>query len=80
MKVVCRFCLKEDDLKHCFGLFNKQGLENNLPERLSKLLELPVEPSSYLPSHMCRTCKTALVSIEDKTVKYRERAAKSYEV
>ena len=29
---------------------------------------------------MCHTCKTALVSIEDKTVKYGERAAKSYEI
>ncbi len=76
--VTCRFCMNVLDLKHCFSLFNKQGLANNFPTRFSKLLELPVEPCSWMSAHICRNYKTSLTSLEDKLAKARSSAKDSY--
>ena len=73
----CRFCTKLYARKHCYELFTKQGLAHNFPARLSKLLELAVEENSYMSSFMCRTCKTGMLSLEEKLEGFR-RSARAY--
>ena len=71
---ICRFCSKNCAKKHPFSLFSSQNRREDLPDRLSKLLPVPVARNDDLSQYICRTCKSNAVNIEQKMQEMRERA------
>ena len=72
----CRFCGALLDEKHRSGLFITIALEKDLPERFSRLLQLPVSRDDGLSVYCCRKCVRRLNSVE-KTVEEMKSLADS---
>lgn len=75
---VCRFCSTCLDAKHRYALFSKDAVEKNLPEKFSKLLQLPVSAEDGLSLYYCRKCVGKLNSIEKSIAEMRSLASSSY--
>ena len=49
---------------HLFSLFSAQSRREDLPDRLGKLLPVPVAQNDGLSQYICRTSKSNAVNIE----------------
>ena len=72
---VCRFCGSTVLPKLCVGLFSKEGLEKDLPGRVSRVVELPVSREDGLSPHLCRPCMRKFQAAEA----FRSLARSRYE-
>ena len=74
----CRFCSTSLTTKHRCALFSKDALEKNLPERFSRLVQLPVSRNDGLSMYCCRRCVGKLNTVEKVTEEMRSVARTSY--
>ena len=72
---VCRFCGSTVLPKLCVGLFSKDGLEKDLPGRVSRVVDLPVSREDGLSPHLCRPCMRKFQAAEA----FRSLVRSSYE-
>ena len=72
---VCRFCGSTVLPKLCVGLFSKEGLEKDLPGRVSRVVDLPVSREDGLSPHSCMPCMRKFQAAEA----FRSLARSSYE-
>lgn len=72
----CRICLSAVETKHSTALFTASGLSQGWPNRISELLHVEVKDDS-LPSHICRSCKRKVISLEEKLQSLRALAQES---
>lgn len=61
--------------KFCIGLFTRDGLEKDLPGRISRVVDLPVSREDGLSPHLCRPCMRKFQTAEA----FRSLAKSSYE-
>ncbi len=50
----CRVCCIPVTSTHCAAPFSKAAIDTNVPERLSKALDLPVYEYDSQSKHLCR--------------------------
>lgn len=72
---VCRFCGNTVLPTLSVGLFTQDGLDKDLPGRISRVIELPVSSEDGLSPHLCRPCMRKFQSAET----FRSMAKSSYE-
>lgn len=77
-RLVCRFCLQTVDIKHAAGLFTPKAVLEDLPGRMSRLLQVPVRADENLSEYTCRGCKSATLAVEKKLQELRDKAQSSY--
>ena len=75
MVIICRVCCSSLTSTHCVSLFSKKAIDSDLPERLSKALDLPVARNDVLSNYMCRTCDKRFLAVES----FRSIAKCSYD-
>ena len=56
-------CLQKAD-KHYTLLFSRKSLGNNLPERISQLLEICMSNEPGYHDRVCRGCSDKFISVE----------------
>ena len=73
-------------LQHCYfySLLSsvqqrKESVQRCLPDRLGKLLELPVSECDGLSSYICRACTNKFQSLESKLKAFRSMAKCGFE-
>jgi len=71
----CRFCGNAVLPKLSVALFTMDGLEKDLPKRISLVIDLPVSKDDGLPPHLCRPCMRRFQTAET----FRSNARSSYE-
>ena len=72
---VCRFCGNTVLPKLSVALFTKDGLDRDLPGRISSVVDLPVSIEDGLSPYLCRPCMRKFQAAE----KFRSIAKSSYE-
>ena len=72
---VCRFCGNTVLPTLSVALFSKDGLDKDLPGRISRVVDLPVSREDGLPSYLCRPCMRKFQTAET----FRSFAKSSYE-
>ena len=72
---VCRFCGNTVLPKLSIALFTKDGLDRDLPGRISSDVDLPVSREDGLSPYLCRPCMRKFQAAE----KFRSIAKSSYE-
>ena len=77
-RLVCRLCLQTVDIKHAAGLFTPKAVLEDLPGRMSRLLQVPVRADENLSEYTCRGCKSATLAVEKKLQELRDKAQSSY--
>lgn len=66
---VCRLCGTVVDSKRAVALFKGPGVRQNLPSRISKLIDIPEPaPDDLLPPTICEKCKGLISSLEKALV------------
>ena len=73
----CRICLSTVETKHSTALFTATCLSQGWPTRIRELLYVEVVKDDGLPSHICRSCRGKVVSIEVKLQNLRALAQES---
>ena len=76
-KLACRICLSAVNRKHSTALFTATGLSQAWPSRIHDLLCIEVTKDDGLPSHICKSCRGKLVTIEVKLHSLRALAQES---
>ena len=71
----CRFCGNTVLPTLSVGLFTKDGIEKDLPGRISRVVDLPVSKEDGLSPHLCRPCMRKFQTAET----LRSMAKSSYE-
>ena len=66
LKYRCRFCLSLEDAKHATNLFTVEAKHANLLGRLGPIFLVVLTESDGLPSHVCRSCKRTVFTVEKK--------------
>lgn len=61
ISVVCRLCANVEK-NHLVPLFEGEGLENNLPDKISKYLDFSVHMKTGMPSAACLPCTMSLLN------------------
>ncbi len=72
--VVCRLCCAEVIRTHSVSLFSPLSIKSDLPGRLSRLAEVPVDPDDGLSKYLCRLCREKLTKLEE----FRAKAHSCY--
>ena len=72
---VCRFCGNTVLPKLSIALFTKDGLDRDLPGRISRVVDLPVSREDDLSPYLCRPCMRKFQAAET----FRSMAKSSYE-
>ena len=52
----CRICSNSVHAKHSVALFSNDAVKDRIPERLSRIIDLPVTEADRLPNYLCRPC------------------------
>ena len=60
----CRICSKVVEAKHSLALFSQDAVKDGFPDRLSRVINLPVRENDGLPKHICRPCNRRLTAAE----------------
>ncbi len=60
----CRVCCIALTSTHCAAIFSISAIDTNVPERLSKALDLPVANHDGQPAHLCRGCNKKFLAVE----------------
>lgn len=64
--VICRLRSTETVRMHSVSLFSKDSVQNDLPERFSRLAQVSIGEDDGLYGYLCRKSKGRFVSLEDK--------------
>ena len=76
---ICRLCCNIVTSTRCSALFSKESVQRCLPDRLGKLLELPISECDGLSSYICRACTNKFQSLESKLKAFRSMAKCGFE-
>ena len=58
---MCRFCLQTVDIKHAAGLFTPKAVLEDLPGRMSRLLQVPVRANENLSEYIAGVANLQLL-------------------
>ena len=72
--VVCRICSSEVLNIHSLALFSAKSVKADIPGRLSRLAEIPVQKSDGFSKYLCRGCKNKFLSLESDLQEFRTKA------
>ena len=77
----CRLCQAAAAASHAVSLFSRASAKNNLPNRISSLLDVSIDASDGFPQYVCMKCKRRLESLEsaaEDLKAFRTQAKDSY--
>ena len=78
---LCRLCQSAVPSAHAVCLFGPTASRQNLPSRISDLLDVPIAENDGYPEHICEKCKRRLERLEkaaEDLVNFRSQANSSY--
>ena len=73
----CRVCGSDGAPKNMVALFSPAGIKEDLPARITDLVQLPVDVHDGLPRSICQACKRRLVTLERNKLLPRTSRLKS---
>ena len=77
----CRVCCSNCPSRNMVALFSPTALKEELPARITDIVQLPVDERNGFPRCICQPCKRRLVTLEKAIVDlrdFRRQAQESY--